>query len=64
MMIESAAYFESYRHVLRQLQEMDNWPQIPMQEYFVHGKAAQAIKQPEYLKEMLREKGPEVEQMI
>ena len=64
-MIESAAYFESYKHVLRQLQEMDTWPQIPMQQYFVHGKAADGgLKQPEYLAQMMLERGPEVQQMI
>ena len=29
MMIESTAYFEAYKHVLKQLQEMDRWPRIP-----------------------------------
>lgn len=37
LMIESAAYFESYCHVLRQLQEMDTWPALPMQDCIVHG---------------------------
>ena len=36
-MIESSAYFESYRHVLLQLQEMDTWEEFPMQEFLVHG---------------------------
>jgi hypothetical protein len=38
MMMESAAYFESYRHVLRQLQIMDDWDKLPMERYLVHGR--------------------------
>ena len=29
IMIESTAYFESYYHVLKKLQEMGSWPNIP-----------------------------------
>ena len=36
-MIESSAYFESYRHVLLQLQSMDTWEEFPMQQFLVHG---------------------------
>ncbi len=32
-MIESTAYFESYKHVLQKLQEMSEWESFPMQEY-------------------------------
>jgi hypothetical protein len=47
-MIESSAYFESYRYVLIQLQEMDLWPEFPMQQFLVHGNK-RAIEQPDYL---------------
>ena len=36
-MMESSAYFEAYRHVLRQLQIMDDWDRLPMERYLVHG---------------------------
>jgi hypothetical protein len=38
MMMESSAYFESYRHVLRQLQIMDTWHKLPMERYLVNGR--------------------------
>lgn len=47
MMIESTAYFEAYKHVLRQLQEMDTWPAIPFERYFVKGKSD--IQTPRYI---------------
>jgi hypothetical protein len=58
-MIESAAYFESYCHVLEQLKEMDAWLALPMQDYIVHGKS-QDITQPDYLKSLFGEKKEEV----
>ncbi len=36
-MIESSAYFESYRYVLNELKHMDSWREFPMQEILVHG---------------------------
>ena len=62
-MIESSAYFESYRHVLKQLQAMDTWPLLPMQNYLVHGRS-ENINQPQYITDMLREKKQEVDLMI
>lgn len=50
LMIESTAYFEAYKHVLRQLQSMDTWPQLPFNEYFVHG--AQETKRPKYMQDI------------
>ncbi|CDW82430.1 UNKNOWN [Stylonychia lemnae] len=34
-MLESQAYFESYRHVLKKIKEIDRWEKIPFDKYFV-----------------------------
>ena len=53
-MIESSAYFESYKHVLVQLKNMDYWTDFPMEEILVHGNS-KAIQQPEYLQNLFKE---------
>ena len=34
-MIESTAYFESYKHVLYKLKEMDKWDDLPLGKYLI-----------------------------
>jgi hypothetical protein len=51
-MIESSAYYEAYRHVLKQLQAMDLWEGIPMEEFIIHGNSKN-IRQPTYAASMI-----------
>ena len=49
--IESSAYFESYKHVLTKLKQIDEWDQLPMQRYFVNSQFKHHI--PVYMQEIL-----------
>ena len=35
MLLESNAYFEAYKHVLKQLKVMDTWEEHPFERYLV-----------------------------
>lgn len=52
-MIESTAYFESYHHVLKKLQEMGDWEDFPLQQY-ITGEEKEIRYEPLYYEENIR----------
>lgn len=62
-MIESGAYFEAYRHVLKQLQEMDEWDEIPLERFIVRGDSAQ-IQMPAYIRQLIIDRGESLNEEV
>eukprot|EP00347_Sterkiella_histriomuscorum_P021254 403334658 len=50
-MIESTAYFESYKHVLQKLKDMDKWEDLPFKKYLI-GDQSQNIDEPKLMGEL------------
>eukprot|EP00347_Sterkiella_histriomuscorum_P006278 403353380 len=50
-MIESTAYFESYKHVLQKIKDMDKWEDLPLRKYLI-GEQTQNIDPPPLLAEL------------
>ena len=57
-MVESSAYFEAYKHVLKKLQDMDSWVNMPLSDYYVYGKSD--LKIPAYVQDILAYRKPEL----
>lgn len=51
-MIESSAYFESYIHVLKSMQRMDKWKELPFKQIIVNGMHDQIAMAP-YMDKMI-----------
>lgn len=60
--IESSAYFESYKHVLTKLKQIDEWDMLPMERYFVNSEFESHT--PEYMQEILYDHEKELLQCI
>ena len=50
-MIESTAYFESYKHVLQKLKDMDKWDDLPFKKYLI-GEQSQNIDSSKLVEEL------------
>ena len=60
--IESSAYFESYKHVLTKLKQIDDWDQLPMERYFVNSEYE--ARTPAYMLDILQDHESEILQLI